>query len=402
MLNRIDTKAESARPTKLAQRHPWARSALQAVLVLAILAGALTAMNALIASRPVAPKRPPIPTVYAVETARIAAGDYRPSFSVYGEVVAGRTVDLRSLVAGEVVAISDSLKAGARVEKGEALVEIDRFDYQGAVRESQANLAEAMARIDELNAGIDTEQKMLARAEEQLTLAERDLQRMTALKSSGTTTDKEVEDRELILSQRRSAVEQSRISISAQKAKLAQQQAVADRLRWKVEQAERNLANTTLLAPFSGIVRSAAVEKGKMLNANDIAVSLYEGGNLEVRFTLTDERFARLQSDATGLVGRSIEVVWATRNAAATLPGRIDRLGADVAAERGGVEIFATLDAGQSNIPIRPGAFVEVRIPDQLFADHYRIPEIGDLFGQHRLCGHRRPPQGAQDCRQRL
>jgi RND family efflux transporter MFP subunit len=238
-----------------------------------------------------------------------------------------------------------------------------------------------MARIEESNARIEIEKNKLARAEEQLTLAERDMERLKALRTSGTATDKALDDRELVLSQRVSAVDQTRINISAEQAKLAQQQAAADRLRWKVEQAARNLANTTLIAPFAGIVRSATVEKGKMLNANDIAVSLYDASDLEVRFTLTDERFARLQSDAAGLIGRKIDVVWSSRNASAALPGRIDRLGSDVAADRGGVQAYATLNTDASEIPIRPGAFVEIRIPDRLFASHYRVPESAIYSG---------------------
>jgi len=381
MLNRLETHTEPTRTSAARRRISLARTGAQILLSVAVLGGGLFAMNYLIAARPIPPKRPPLPTIYAVETVSALRGNHRPSFSVYGEVVAARTVDLRSLVAGEVVRISPSLKVGAQVEAGEPLVEIDRFDYEGAVREARANLDETMARIAESDARIDIEENKLARSEEQLQLAERDLERMKSLRDTGTGTEKQLDDRELILSQRISAVEQTGINISAEKAKLAQQQAAADRLRWKVEQAERNLANTVLAAPFSGIVRSAAVEKGRMLNVNDVAVSLYEGANLEVRFTLTDERFARLRQDAEGLIGRKIEVIWFARSANASYQGRIDRIGADIAAERGGVEIYASLDMASADFPIRPGAFVEMRIPDRQFNDHYRVPESAIYSG---------------------
>ena len=58
------------------------------------------------------------------------------------------------------------------------------------------------------------------------------------------------------------------------------------------------------------------------------------------------------------------------------------RLGADITAARGGVEVFARLDGvGRDGRPsIRPGAFVEVRVPDILYADVFALPDTA-LFG---------------------
>ncbi len=356
------------------------RVVAQTILMLVILAGGLFAMQQIIAAKPETPRRPAFPTVYTVDMVRAEPGAFQPQFTVYGEMLAARTVDLRSLVGGEVTSVSPNLRPGAFVEKGEPLVEIDRFDYEGALREAKATLAENEARLIESRSTITLEESRLSAAREQLALSDVDLQRITDLRAKGAATEKALEDRKMVISQRQAAVDQSTIAVATQKARLAQQESVIERLRWKVEQAERNLANTVLTAPFSGVVRSATVEAGRMVSGNDVAVSLYEKGNLEVRFTLSDERYARISSDGETLIGRPLEIVWAAGGVERTVTGKVVRLGADITANRGGVEVYASV-GDDAVAGLRPGAFVEVRVPDRRFENHFRLPETSVYDG---------------------
>ena len=355
---------------------------VQAVIAIALLAGGYLLAQRMIAAAPEPRKRPPFQAVYTVQTVPAVAADNRPTITAYGQTVAARVVDLRSLVSGEVVSISPNLRAGARVEKGETLLTIDPFDYRGAVTEARANLAEAQARIVEANAQVAAEESRLAAAEEQLVLAETDLQRAERLLSRRTTTQQQVESRRLVVSQRRQAVSQSRDAIAVQKAKLPQLEASLDRLRWRLEQAERNLSSTTLTAPFSGIVRNAAAEVGRTVNASDVVVSLYEEDVLEVRFTLTDAQFGRLAASEEGIVGRALTVVWNVGGRDYEWPARIDRLGAEITAARGGVEVYARVEGGETNgVSLRPGAFVQLRVPDLTYAGSIRVPDTAIYDG---------------------
>lgn len=357
------------------------RGGIQALLMIAILFAGFMAMNQLAATKPEVPRRPPFPTVYTVETLTASKGDYRPGFTAYGQIVAGRSVELRSLVAGEVIAINPLLKPGAAIKTGEPLVEIDKFAYEGALREAVANLEETRAKIDESGARIKIEESKLLRAREQLAFAQTDRDRIAALRSQGTATQKQVEDREFIASQRQALVEQTEISITAEAARLAQQEAILQRLQWKSDQAQRNLEDTILSAPFDGIIRIAEVETGKMVNANDVVVEMFQQGNLEVRFTLTDERFGRIQTANDSLVGREVDVLWVVGASEYEFPAKIVRLGAEIAANRGGVEVYAKIDTSNMPVTPRPGAFVEINVPDRLFGEHYRVPETAIYQG---------------------
>lgn len=357
------------------------KALLQTALAFAILFGAFKGMNQLIATRPDVPKRPVQEKSYAVETTTVQQGDYAPLISVYGQTQAGREVDLRALVGGEIVEVHPDLKAGGKVERGDTLVVIDRFDYEGAVTEARANLAEAQAALVENEGRVALEKANLVRAGEQLEFAQRDLQRAEELLGRGAATERTVDDRKLIVSQRQQSVERSENTLALEEAKVVQRKATVERLEWRVENAQRQLENTVLTAPFDAIVRSSAAEPGRLISVNDAIVSLYDSSEFEVRLTLSDNQYGRLLEDSGTVVGRPVDVIWNLGDQPVTYPATVTRIGADVASDRGGVDLIARIDASGAAVPLRPGAFVEVAVPDRTYANSFRIPETA-YYGQ--------------------
>ena len=306
----------------------------------------------------------------------------RPNLLLYGEVQAARSVELRPLVNGEIIAVNPGLRAGARIETGDVLFEIDPFFFRGALAEARANLAQARALLAETEARIVAESEQLEASETQLRLAESDLERAQSLVSSGTLTEKQVEDRRLIVSQRQQAVSQRRNNKLIEDARREQQIASIDSLTWKVQQAERNLESAVLKAPFTGVVNSENAEPGRWVSSSDVVVSLYDDTALEVRFTLTDAQYGRISADTDPLIGRDIKVVWVVGQSSHEYVGQIDRIAAEIASQRGGVEVVARLDPTSSAVQLRPGAFVEIDVPDRLYANSYRIPETALFDGR--------------------
>jgi len=379
MLMKADDNKQASKETT---RHPRAafirnifvRGAFQLLLMAIVLGLSFAVTMMLVRSKPEVPRRPVFPSVYTVDTLMAESGTYQPVLSLYGEVVAGRSVELRSLVSGPIIAVNDKLKSGGAVSAGDVLVEIDPFDYEGALREARANGTEIQAKISEANAMVKLEQSRLQSARDQLELASSDLKRIEDLRATGAANQKQVDERKLVLSQREQAVEQSEINIIAENARIEQLRANMERLDWKILQSGRNLSNTRLTAPFSGTIRSSSAEVGKLANVNDILVSMYQTDSLEARFVLTDARFGRLQSEPGGIVGRDLEVIWNVGGTDYTYPAKIDRIGAEIASTSGGVEIFATIDGSGNALAMRPGAFVEIRLPDRSFVAHFSLP----------------------------
>ena len=351
------------------------RAAVQAALMAAILVGSYVVMERMIAAAPerAAPPRPEVSV--PVEAVLASAGDQRPMIGLFAEVTAGRAVDIRPPASGEVVEINPALSAGNRVEAGELLFAIDPFDAEVALAEARANLAQTEAAIAESVARLTSERAQLDIARDQLALARNDLARAERLRSNGALTARQVEDRTLVVSQREQSVSQRVNNIAIEQARLDQQRAVRTRQELGVRRAGRDLGDTTVRAPFAGVIRSSTVEAGRIVAASDVAVAMYDDAALDVRFTLTDAQYGRIATDADPLIGRGVSLVWTVGHVDYAYTATVDRIGADIAADRGGVDVYARIAMSEAPVQLRPGAFVAVSVPDRLYADAVRLPE---------------------------
>ena len=381
--SRLDVPAQPPRGEPVPARSRFLRPLVQFALMALVLAGAWVAMDRLAASKKERTPRAFTPLVYTVKTATAERADNRPDIRLYGQVETGRNVDLRVAVSGDVVEIHPDLVAGRRVTQGTVLLRVDPFAYEGALVEARANLASTRAAIAEIDARLASEREQLEAADAQLELGRADLERALSLAQTGALTDKEVDARRLVLSQREQASSQRRNNILIAEAQRTQQEANAERLEWKVREAERKLQETALVAPFDGVISDESVETGRSVNANEVVASIYDDTALDVKFTLTNAQYGRMATDADPLIGREVELSWTVGGTAYTWPATIDRIGARVTAERGGVEVFARIGEADNPVRLRPGAFVSLTVPDRIWPQTFRLPETAVRNSDH-------------------
>ncbi len=316
--------------------------------------------------------------VKVVETSPV---NLRPSFTLYGTTVAGREILMRSRVAGEVIATGHGLRDGAVVAKGERLLQIEPFDFKGAVSEVNTRIDETKAQIGEIDASIARERDALKHAREQLAFARADLLRAEELIGRKTISAKVADDRRTLVSQRSQLVAAHENSILVLNARTNRQIAVLARLHWKLSQAKRRLAETTLSAPFDGYVAKVNAQVGRMLNTNDDVATIIDKHWIEARFVLSKHQFARLLSDDDGVIGRRVSVRWRLGEKTLVYPATIERLASKISATMGGMEIIARVDNPSQPFPLRPGAFVEVKVPDKTYRGVVRLPQAA-LYGE--------------------
>ncbi len=348
---------------------------VRTVLPLLVLAGGFAAYKALEASRVDIVKRPPQERVWAVNTITANYSTHRPDLILFGETFAGRKIDLRALVTGEVIRVSDSLREGAEIDKGALLFEIDPFFYQGAVDEANANLQEAEARLVEIESRIALEGDALKRAGEQLELANRDLKRAKELLKRGNLSEKSVDDRALIVSQREQSVEQRESNLRIEGARGDQQRAVITRLSWRLRKAQRDLENTRIKAPFDAFVRGVGVDIGRTVSANDVVATLLDRDWLEVSVTLSDQQYGRIADGQGNFSGRAVKIRWRVGSKVIEYSGHFERVAAEIDSQSGGVEVYARIDLGESDALLRAGAFVEIIAEDIAYENSVRLPE---------------------------
>ena len=305
----------------------------------------------------------------------------QPDIILYGTVSAARQVELRALVSGEVVWVNPQLEEGEQVDQGAELVRIDPFDYEGAVREAEANLNEAKAQLRANEISLASDKASLERLKEQSLLGQNDLDRAETLFKSGSLTKQSLEARRLTVSQRQQSVESRAFNLEILASQIDQQKANLDRLEWRLELARRNLANTVLNAPFRGVVLAKSVELGRSVSGSDTLVSLYDPNSMDVRFTLSDAQYGRLTSDGETLLGSAITVKWQLGEQVRTRKARISRVTPEINAANGGIEVYARIEEASS---LRAGTFVELRVPDKVYQNAISIPQAA-IYGGNRV-----------------
>ncbi len=346
----------------------------QILLPIAVLAIAIGIYQYMKSTKPPARVRAPEEIVFPVRSILVMYANDQPTLTLYGTTVAGRQVELRALVAGQVRKTGAQLLSGGEVKAGDMLLEIDAFDYEVGVSEAQAQLAEAKAKLIETEASLEVEKGNLTSAREQLRLAQTDLNRAKKLGTRGTVSARTIDDRRLILSQRQQTVTQLENNLKVWSARKTQQEATVSRLKTVMERARKRLTETLLKAPFNAYVSDVGAQVGRMLSVNDRVATLIDRDWIDVRFAITDRQFGRLAAVETDLVGRPLKVVWDVGSRKLNYNATIERIDARVSSQDGGIQIYGRIETENLPAPIRPGVFVEVRLQDIMYQNVVKVP----------------------------
>ncbi len=348
---------------------------LKRVLPVAILAAAGAAVALMVATRPEIPRKPVEERVWLVSAVTAERSTVRPELRLYGEVVAAREAQLRPLVAGPVVEIGANFEDGGTVRRGELLLAIDPFEFQSAVTEAEAQLAEAKAQLREFESDLAAERKALEQDRALIELRRRDVERAQALRAKGSGTQKSLDDARVAFAQQEQQLIAREQGIARLEARIAQQVAVIQRLEVALARAERDLADTRLVAPFDAFVVEADTAMGKRVSVSDPVATLVEADTLEARFHMPDDAYGRLAA-REGVVGASAIVIWRAAAHDSRFDATIERVSGRFDPASGGVEAYARIHGLDLDTFLRPGTFVEVRMPDRRFEGVTRLPDV--------------------------
>lgn len=196
-------------------------------------------------------------------TARVIAAplvDVTPIAEGYGPVSPARVWTAVSQVAGRVVRIHPRLRDGEILAAGSELLQIDPVDYELALAEARAQLAEL--EVQEANA-----RSSLAIEQRNLELARQDLERKRRLVEQGTTSQSTADEAERTMLASRTAVQNLQNTLALIPAQRSLLQA-------KAERVERDLEHTLIRAPFDLRIANLAVEADQFVS---VGQSLFEG-----------------------------------------------------------------------------------------------------------------------------
>ena len=351
-----------------------ARRFFQVLLPILVIAAGLAAYQYLKSTKPQVAKRTPRPTVFNVQTMPVTFAAHTPKLQLFGTTVAARELEIRSLVAGTILKTNDQLREGGELNAGDTIIEIDPFDYKAALADTRNQLLESKARLREMRASLVVEQGNLRFSREQLVIATRDLERAQPLSVSGAVSKRTVDDRRTTFVQRRQAVQQSENNIQVWQARIAQQEATIERFKTSLLRAQRRVAETKLKVPFNAYVSDVSAQVGRIVSVNDRIATLIDKDRIDVLFTLTDQQFGRILRSDEGVVGRELVVSWNVGRKPIQFRARIVSVSAKVSAEAGGVQVYARIVDAAKGVGLRPGAFVEIAVPDVPYKNVARLP----------------------------
>ncbi|MDC0196183.1 efflux RND transporter periplasmic adaptor subunit [Gammaproteobacteria bacterium] len=355
-----------------------------AIAVGVILIG-LTILVVLRVTAPSVAVNPIVEKVWPVATEFLQVASLRPEIREYGTVIAGSQADLRPLVSGRVIEVGQGYFEGSIVKKGQFLAKIDPFDYEIKLEDSKAALTEVLTRIAEIVGEIKFETKLLKINGSQLAIRKRDLERRRKLEKRGSTSRKSLDDAEIAYNDAaKSFAIRQQVALRLNN-RLDQQKASEVRARSVLKQAERNIQETIIKAPFDGFLANANVSAGQRISTNDRLARLIEAKRLEVKFRLSEREFSSLvrnegnadtyNSQSSELIGKEIKVIWNIGMQEFTYIADIQRVGAEIDVSGGGVDVYAKLKNINLTTPLRPGAFVQVIVPSKVYQNVAKVPD---------------------------
>lgn len=180
---------------------------------------------------------------------------HQPWIKVYGEAASKWSTTLRSQVNGRIIFINENLQPGMRIKVGEVIMEMDSVEYQ-------ANLAQAQLELE--NARVN-----LLKTQRQADQAKLDWKRS----GFGDFPSSSLVFYEPQLSAAKAQV------ISAERT---------------VEKTKKDLKDTRITSPYSGLVVERFADKGETLFSGDSIVKIESADDIEIRVNLDFDQVRRI------------------------------------------------------------------------------------------------------------
>jgi len=316
------------------------------LMAVAIIGLGVIGYRVLVATKPEVSPQPRQEIVRKVTSHIVKIEDARPSLRAFGSVSATRTANLSFAIAGEVSQVSDQMRNGSFVAEGDELARLDDELLELARNEIELQLA-----AEEVN---------VAELEIQLDLRQRQFERVTQMKAASVASE--------------SVLEESRLALSMAKNALSQSRSRVLQLKIALKRAEKNLSDTVLRAPFSGVLSKIEIGEGRVLSTSTSLGTITDLSSLEVSFVVPASVYAAYED----ILGQKVDISWKTGGrSVSAVEGRIVRAESNVTASEGGGRFYAVLPGPgkDQHAPIPAGAFVEVEFASVLLEDIAIIPE---------------------------
>lgn len=225
---------------------------------------------------------PPDDGAMRVVVQRSTAREVDSAVTLRGQTEADRVVELRAETSGLV--ISEPLRKGASVERGDLLCRLDPAAREATLQEARARLSEARARVPEAEARLEEARAQREEAEINYNAAEN-------LAGDGFSSQSRVAATRAALRSAEAAVQSARSGLESARAGI-------EGARAAVASAEKEIERLRITAPFAGVLETDAAEIGSLLQPGALCATVLQLDPMTLVGFVSELQVARVSSGA--------------------------------------------------------------------------------------------------------
>ncbi len=312
-------------------------------------------------TRPAAKVIEAVEKTWVVNVEQVKPAVWSPSVTLYGKVEALWSSKLTAGINADVLSVS--VREGDKVEKGQTLINLDERDAQLILLQSDAEVAQAEARVESQKVAHEADLATLPREHKLLNLSRDEVKRLQDLTRKKVSSQSALDTARQAVERQAISVSRLRRAINEHEPKTAELQAALARARALQEKATLELARATISAPFNGRIAGVPVAPGRRVRMGDPLIEVIGSEELVFR-VLIPERYLpiinRAQQDGH-VLGVTAQLD------GQQLQGKLLTLTAQVNPGSGGVEALFRIEGDvsllqngrllqlQLSLPARPG-----------------------------------------------
>jgi len=312
--------------------------------------------------------------IWQIEVMTAQRRSLSPSVTLYGRVESPEL--LKAAAPGEGVVESVSVRNGARVQRGDPLVRMDRRDFSAALLQAQAELRDIDNQIAELEIRHGSNQAALETETELLALADAEVARLLELKKQNLSSDTVLNSASSELARRQLAVTARQFEVDSFPARLRVFKARQDHNKARLDETRLAMERSDLRAPFDALVSQVAVASGDRVSRGQMLVSLFPVNALEIRAHLPTTYIESVQTALSG--NQLLEAELSNRSGGSRF--KLLRLAGE--AEATGIDAYFASDNNESQL--RPGELLALNLLLPVESDVFAVPYQA-IYGNSRI-----------------
>lgn len=294
-----------------------------------------------------------------VHTARVAEMPVGNLISVTGTLAAQDQATLSVKMPGRMHTITVDL--GTVVRKGQTVAQIEQQDYQLRIQQTEAALGQARARLGLTPDGTDDRVEAEQTGTVRQARAVMDEARTTRERTDSLTKQGVVSRAEFDAADAAYKVAVSRFQDAVEE--IRNRQALLSQRRAEVALARQQLADTTVVAPFDGVVQEKRASVGEYLAAGAPVVTIVRVNPLRFRAEVPERDAASIR------MGQQLRVT--VEGAPNAYAGRIVRISPSITEQSRMLVVEAEV---ANNGTLRPGSFARADIVTSDTAQAVTVP----------------------------